>query len=700
MGSSSSISGLSSGLDTENIIKGLMSIKRQHVDRLVAKKELEASKKDTWSTIMSHTLGLQLSAYNLSKTSTYNARKLTVSDDTIVNASVYGTATPGSYQFIAHKLATAQQVSSIGFHDYDTTPVGAGTLTVELGNGDVKRDTLLNELNGGKGVTRGKIKLTDREGAAATIDLTYAMTVDDVLKTINTSGIKVSAAINTSGSGFTLTATGGAGTLSAEEVLGGTTAADLGIKGSIVGNTLSGTSVAYLGSASSLDSLNDGLGISKAGLLINAIAVNLTSANTLGDVVTAVNNAATGVTASIRADGKGLRLTSGAAFTVAENGGTSASELGIQTLVATGDGADLYAGLNSVLLKDLNGASGITGTVFTIQGALNADVNISGMTSLRQVIDAINAQTGTTNVAAQYNSARNGLQLSSTTGANFTVVENTGAPAASLGILGTSSNGTLNGADLDLAYLSKNVALSTMNQGDGVRKGTIVITNKAGATLTVNLTSSTIKTLGNVIKTINDQSTGEGKGITVSINNTGDGLLVTDSSGGAGSLIISESSSGHMAKDLGILGSSTGTTLNGSFEKSLTVSSTYTLKDVQSAINSLGINVNATILNDGTTNPYRLNISSSKTGASGRMAIHSNISGLSLATSVEPQNSAVILGEPTSKNALFISNSTNDISTLIPGVKLSLKKASTTPVTLAITTDSESVVAGVKDFVD
>ena len=178
-------------------------------------------------------------------------------------------------------------------------------------------------------------------------------------------------------------------------------------KGSIVGNTFQDFR-RLAGSASSHDTLNDGLGISKAGLLINAIAVNLTSANTLGDVVTAVNNAATGVTASIRADGKGLRLTSGAAFTVAENGGTSASELGIQTLVATGDGADLYAGLNSVLLKDLNGASGITGTVFTIQGALNADVNISGMTSLRQVIDAINAQTGTTNVAAQYNSAETG----------------------------------------------------------------------------------------------------------------------------------------------------------------------------------------------------------------------------------------------------------------------------------------------------
>ena len=54
------------------------------------------------------------------------------------------------------------------------------------------------------------------------IDLTYAMTVDDVLKTINTSGIKVSAAINTSGSVY-LTATGGAGTLSAEEVLEGQT---------------------------------------------------------------------------------------------------------------------------------------------------------------------------------------------------------------------------------------------------------------------------------------------------------------------------------------------------------------------------------------------------------------------------------------------------------------------------------------------
>ena len=43
----------------------------------------------------------------------------------------------------------------------------------------------MRELNGGAGVQRGKIRITDRSGAVATIDLSFARTVDDVLQAIN-----------------------------------------------------------------------------------------------------------------------------------------------------------------------------------------------------------------------------------------------------------------------------------------------------------------------------------------------------------------------------------------------------------------------------------------------------------------------------------------------------------------------------------
>ena len=45
----------------------------------------------------------------------------------------------------------------------------------------------LSALNGGAGVERGKIRITDRSGESEVIDLRFALTIDDVLKQINSS---------------------------------------------------------------------------------------------------------------------------------------------------------------------------------------------------------------------------------------------------------------------------------------------------------------------------------------------------------------------------------------------------------------------------------------------------------------------------------------------------------------------------------
>lgn len=701
---SSSVSGISSGLDTAGIIKSLMAIKHQKVDKLLAKKDAETAKQSTWSSIMSNVLGLQLSAYNLSKTSTFNARKLNISNEAALSATASGTATTGSYQFMVDRLATAHQLNSVGFHDYNTTPVGAGTMTFEMGNGDVKRSSNLNDLNGGTGVTRGKIKITDRDGLSATVDLTHAMTLDDVLQAINTANLAVTANINSTGNGIDINATGlGAGTMKVEETSNGTTAADLGIKGSVAGPTLAASKrISYLTSSSSLSTLNDGVGVDKKGVVINGTAISLATANTLGEAITLINaqTATTTVTAALRADGKGISLAATPAlpFTVAENGGTSAKDLGILALVGDGDGLDVLAGMNSVLLKNLHGGTGITGTSFIITGVVPKTITITGFTSLNQVIDAINVESGNTNIVARYNQSQNGLELYRTDGLAFTVANDVGTPATDLGIVGASTNDVLKGTDLNVAYLGTGTELATMNQGDGVRKGSITITNKAGSAFTVNLNSSSVKTLGDVMDNLN--ATGASHSIAVTLNATGDGLLITDTSGGSGNLTIADASSGSMAKDLGILGTSTGLTYNGSFQKSITVSSTNTLENVRDAINALGLNLKASVVNDGSNNPYRLSIASTKTGFIGRMIVGSTISNLNLNTSVSAQNATLIMGDPTAENALFMSTSTNSVKDFIPGLTLDLKAASANPITLSVETDPDAIVTGVKDFSD
>ena len=56
----------------------------------------------------------------------------------------------------------------------------------------------LDDLNGGQGVDRGSIRIQDRAGNTAVIDLSEATTLEEVVEAINAeSGIQVVASFNT-----------------------------------------------------------------------------------------------------------------------------------------------------------------------------------------------------------------------------------------------------------------------------------------------------------------------------------------------------------------------------------------------------------------------------------------------------------------------------------------------------------------------
>ncbi|HEX7008820.1 MAG TPA: flagellar filament capping protein FliD, partial [Phycisphaeraceae bacterium] len=151
--------------------------------------------------------------------------------------------------------------------------------TVDSGNLQFKYITGATRLDQ-LGITRGKFIITDSSGASATVDLTQGdeVTIDDVLREINSRGLQINARINDTGDGILIEDLGpGAGKLKVEEA-GSTTAADLGI----------------LGEAENPgDDLN---GSFEKTLTIDASA-------TLENVVTAINEAGVGVTASILNDG-------------------------------------------------------------------------------------------------------------------------------------------------------------------------------------------------------------------------------------------------------------------------------------------------------------------------------------------------------------------------------------------------------------
>src|SRR5205814_9294473 len=169
--------------------------------------------------------------------------------------------------------------------------------------------------------------------------------------------------------------------------------------------------------------------------------------------------------------------------------------------------------------------------------------------------------------------------------------------ATQLGIAGTydTTSNTVTGSNLQRQWINENTLLNTYNGGKAVTPGSFKITNSAGKSVTISI--GTAKNLSDIITAINTAKVGTNVplNVTASINANGDGLLLTDNAAGASKLKV-EDVSGTSATDLHIKGTATGTTIDGSFEKTIDLTAEDTLTTVQTKINNLNFGVRATII--------------------------------------------------------------------------------------------------------
>ncbi len=285
--------------------------------------------------------------------------------------------------------------------------------------------------------------------------------------------------------------------------------------------------------------------------------VDLSKADSIGDVIAAINGAGVGgITASIAADGNSLELSGGVTETISVGDvgtGTVAADLGIRTSVAAGpgvsvDGQSVNAALTALTrLSDLRGGLGIDtlhGLVIR-NGQKSATVDLSGATTVQDLINAIN-ESGT-EVFARINETGTGIDIvNPTQGLSMTIGENGGTTAADLGVrsFGPSS------------------PLGELNGGRGVRTvagADLEITRGVGTRFPVYLYSA--KTILDVIDAIN--AADGGGGVVASFASTGNGIVLTDSTGGGGTLSVGRANFSMAADDLGLRGSTTGVELVG-----------------------------------------------------------------------------------------------------------------------------------------
>lgn len=137
------INGLVSGIDTDNIVSGLLDIQQQQLDRMALRKTEVQRKQAAFSTLESRMLSLRSDAGVLGRTSSNPLTKLSVttSDTEAISATASASAVSGVYSLTVNSKAAAHQVASQGFADADAE-ITQGTFEIRLGSGDVKTITI------------------------------------------------------------------------------------------------------------------------------------------------------------------------------------------------------------------------------------------------------------------------------------------------------------------------------------------------------------------------------------------------------------------------------------------------------------------------------------------------------------------------------------------------------------------------------
>lgn len=163
------LSGINSGLDTDAIVKELVSAYSLKTEKYEKQQTKLEWKQDAWKSLNTKIYGLYTNISNLRFESAYNLKKTTLSDSTKATVTASSEAVTGTQKL--NILQTAQ----------------ASYLTGAFMGEDVKTDSTLKDL----GYTGGNtaIKVKDKAGKETTIELTAETKVSDIIGKFKEAGL-------------------------------------------------------------------------------------------------------------------------------------------------------------------------------------------------------------------------------------------------------------------------------------------------------------------------------------------------------------------------------------------------------------------------------------------------------------------------------------------------------------------------------
>lgn len=731
MGTIRTTVGLITGINIQELVDKLMEISARPKTLLEQRNKTLQDQQTALGTLAGLLYAIKMPVATLAKTDTFQQRQVSSSNSDILAATKTGNPPLGQYELTPIRMAQNHKLLSNGFRSAQEALGLSGTMTIRFGD-HVQRGLSLSLVNGGQGIQRGKIRIVDRSGAWADIELSTAQTIDDVLDAINNNPtVNVLATVRDGRirlqdqTGQTLS------NLKVLEVAGGTTAQSLGLAGiNVAQNSAEGEDILRLFENMDLNVLNDGAGISVSTSLPEISytlrdgsrgQINFASSGTrevtLGEILQQIEEQSNGkIQAEIGSDGRRLVLTdlttgTGTFTLTALYGSKTLADLGLDTEAVDGviTGRRILSGLRTVSLRSLNGGSGLgqLGLLSLTDRAGNTDlVDLSNAETLEDVVEAINSSS--VSILARVNRAKNGIELIDTSGSttsNLIVANGDQTHTADkLQIAIHAAVNSVDSGDLHLRIISENTLLSSLNGGAGVAKGRFYIQDSSGRKATIDFRSDSIRTIGDVLRAINSTALR----VRAEINSTGDGILLRDTAGGSGKLTVTEAGS-TTAKDLGLLRSAktvveqgqTYQVIDGSMTYRIPLASTDTLQTLQDKINALGAGVKASVLNDGSLWPWHLALVSQRSGKVGALVVDTAGLGISFQETSRAQDAQLVYGPAASAaSAMIISSSSNTFSNLIDGVSLEIKQATGTTVTVQVSRSDAVVLASLKTFVE
>ncbi len=429
-------------------------------------------------------------------------------------------------------------------------------------NPTLKPSTRLANLNGGAGINKGTVVVSDGTNTKL-VDLSRADTIGDVVALLEANppaGRSIRVDVTATGLNVQIDQTGG-GNLTIKEVGDGTTATGLGILRTATAGTAPIMGTDLQPRVSLTTQLSDLFG-SRATTSIRPTGVN----NAL--VFTATSRGATfnGVTVSFvdsgsvtagsetavyDASSKTLTVNIQSGITTANqviaavaNEGTFSAAVDKHGITNNGSGALLATASDPLATGTTAGGTGFefdqTSGLEIVNAGVTHVVDFSAAQTVEDLLNSMNrAETG---VRAQINQAGNGIDIRSRiSGADFQIGEHGGVTAEQLGV----------------RSLSASTRLVNLNHGRGVQQadGTdFIIQRRDGTELNIDLDGAT--TIGDVLDLINNhpQNSDPATRVVARLARNGNGIeLINDGPAGTNALVVKRVPQGQAAQDLGFI---------------------------------------------------------------------------------------------------------------------------------------------------